>query len=247
MTFQNVRYGERFIAKTAHILAEEGVSLTVGYDFGIYRSLVRKSRPKQGIGAPFDPDLHDLGRGNAFWVIGRNADGDIMHTQALRLLDTGQQTVAEYFTDHFREFPPAGVDLNLSRSRYRVGPGATRMKGTIAYYGEFWIDPSNERYRGSGLSCFLSRYGFWEAIQHWDPDHVVAFLAKSVVFKGWAARAGWIHAEPGALQWALQGRNKCVEGYLGYVHRDDLPYLLDTPLDDIEPAAAPKTAPRRAA
>jgi len=44
-------------------------------------------------------------------------------------------------------------------------------------------------------------------LQHWDPDHIVAFMVKAVAYKGLAERTGWMHTEPGALNWYLRGND----------------------------------------
>jgi hypothetical protein len=229
MLIHNMTCGERFVSSTASVLEHHGIGITLGYDFDEYRKLMGEARPDHCVGAPFDPDLHDLNDKNAFWMIGQNRHGEIMHTQTLRTLDIGQRTVGDYFLDQFRDFPPPGVPIDMQRSQYRVGPGANRMKGQVAYHGEFWIGGEPGEYRGSGLSSILSRLGFWEALQRWDLDHIVAFMAQAVAFKGLVERAGWMHTDPGALQWYLKEKDTPIDGFMAYLHREDIHFLLDLP------------------
>lgn len=238
MTFHNMQYGERFISATTSLLKQKGITVIVGHDFDVYRDLLAQARPDHTIGAPFDPSLHRLHKNNALWMMARDANGVLMHTQALRMLDGHYPTVADYFLNKFRDFPPSGVPIDLARSRYRAGPGAKRMQGRTAYHGEFWMGGAPGEYRGSGLSSIFSRLGFWEAMQLWDPDHIVAFMAQAVAFKGLVERTGWMHTDPGALQWYLDGNDKPIEGFLAYLHREDLHYLLDIPLLPAIPQAA---------
>lgn len=238
MTLHSFQFGERFVSNSLGHLQRYGVNLTIGYDFAEYRDVLKAARPDHELGAPFDPNIHDLNKHNAFWMIGTNRDGDIMHTQAIRMLDLAGQCVSDYFLKRFSEFPPSGVDIDLNRSRYRAGPGAMRMSGNVAYHGEFWMGGAPGEYRGTGISSVLSRYGFWEAMQHYDPDHIVAFMAQAVAFKGLAERTGWMHTEPGALRWFPEGRDTPIEGFMAYLHREDLHYLLDIPLSDVIRKAA---------
>jgi len=232
MSFQSIDYRERFIASRAKILGDFGINLLIGSDFSEYRHLLSKARSDHEIGAPFDPELHSLDASNAVWIMGETTDGRLVHTQALRLLEIGSGTLSDYLLSRFVDFPPSGVELDWGKCKYRPGPGAMRMGGQIAYHGEFWIDGSNEAYRGTGLSSVFSRCGYWEAMQRWDPDHIFAFMAKPVAFKGLAERAGWMHTEPGALRWVMKGHDTALEGFLAYLHRYDLEYLLDVPLND---------------
>lgn len=238
MTLISMQTGDRFVASSAEIFQRYGVTLRIGYDFDEYRELLKEARPDHILGAPFDPNLHTMNAENALWITGRNVEGELIHTQALRILDMGGRSVGDYFTKDFREFPPSGVNLDLERSRYRAGPGAMRMRGKTAYHGEFWIGGGKGQYRGMGLSCVLGRYGFWEAMQHWDPDNIVAFMVKAVAFKGLAERTGWMHTEPGALRWFLRGNDVPVEGFMAYMHREDLRYVLELPLADLIVKAA---------
>jgi hypothetical protein len=230
--------GDRFVATSAEIFQRYGLTLEVGHDFGAYCDMLAQVRPDHKLGAPYDPERHSLDAKTAFWIVGRTAAGDIVHTQALRMLNLNAMSVGEYFTTHFREFPPSVPDLDLNRSRFRAGPGAKRMHGTVAYHGEFWIAPGADSLRGQGMSCVLGRYGFWQAIQHWDPDHIIAFMTKAIAFKGLAERTGWMHTQPSALRWFLKGNDVPIEGFMAYMDREDLHYVLELPLADLVALAA---------
>lgn len=238
MTLVTMQTGDRFVANSAEIFRTYGISLEIGYDFEEYRQLLKEARPDHELGAPYDPKIQHLTKDNAFWIIGRNNSGEIQHTQALRMLDMNGASVGEYFTNRFREFPPSVPELDLPRSRFRAGPGAKLMRGSVAYHGEFWIAPGADSLRGQGMSCVLGRYGFFEAIKHWDPDHIVAFMAKGIAFKGLAERTGWMHTQPGALRWFLKGNNVPIEGFMAYMDREDLHYVLELPLKDLVALAA---------
>ena len=229
MMIHNMSYGERFVSSTASVLEKHGIGITLGSDFDEYRSQLLAARSDHAVGAPFDPKLHDLNETNAIWMIGRNRQGEIMHTQAIRLLDLGRGTLGDYFLKQFRDFPPPGLPIDMQRSQYRMGPGANRMKGQVAYHGEFWIGGTPGEYRGSGLSTVLCRLGFWEAFQRWELDHMVGFMAQTVAFKGWVERAGWMHTDPSALRWFLKGQDNPIEGFLAYLHREDFHFLLNVP------------------
>lgn len=238
MTLLTMQTGERFIASSSDIFNEYGLSLEVGYDFETYRNHLAVARPDHTLGAPFDPKLQNMNSDNAFWIVGRNVDGDIVHTQTLRLLQLQDMTVGEYLAANFRSFPPSDVDLDLLRSRYRAGPGARHMRGRVAYHGEFWIGGARGELRGQGVSCVLARYGFWEAIQHWDPDHIIAFILKPVAFKGLVERAGWMHTDPCALRWFERGNDIPMETFMAYMHREDLHFILELPLRELFAMAA---------
>ncbi len=238
MTLLTMNAGDRFVANSAEVFQRHGVILEVGYDFEVYRTLLKEARPDHILGAPFDPEIHELTAQNALWIVGRSAGGEIMHTQALRMLDLNGASVGEYFTSKFREFPPSGVDLDLDRSRFRAGPAAKKMHGTCAYQGEYWIAPGNHGLRGRSLSYVLGRFAFVQAMQHWDPDHIMAFMVKATAMRGLAEQGGYMHTQPGALRWYLTGNDTPVEGFLIHMDREDLHYVLDLPLAELTALAA---------
>lgn len=230
MTFHNMQFGERFVASSLRLFAAHGLTLRVGYDFDQYKDLLKTARPGHSIGVPFDPDLHDFSDGSAFWIVATDAQNTVVHTQTLRLLDVTGISLADHLSAHFTDFPPPSIALDLDKSHYRAGPGAQRMTGRIAYHGEFWIGGAPGQFRSSGLSTVLCRYGFWMAIQHWDPDHMFAFMLNTVAHKGLAARTGWMHTDPAALQWYPRDTPSPIETVLAYLHRGDIEYLLDLPI-----------------
>ena len=229
MTIQNMNDGAQFIATSRDILLQNRISVSVGSNFYEYRRILATERPQQVLGAPFNPDVHNLNSGNAFWLVGRDSEGELMHTQAARLIDLKKQNLSRYMLKKFREFPPAIPDLDLQRSRYRAGPGANRITGRVIYHGEVWMGDEPGRYRGTGLSTVLARSGLLVAMQRWNPDYIFGFMAQTVAFKGFAERMGYFHNEPGALRWYRQGVDKPLEGFLTYLSNEDTRYLLDMP------------------
>lgn len=230
MTFQNMHMGERFVASSLRLFAAHDLTLRVGYDFNQYRALLSDARPDHTVGVPFDPDLNDFSDGSAFWIVAMDPAGVVMHSQALRLIDVTGSTLASHLKANFTDFPPPSIPLDLDRSCYQAGPGAQRMTGRMAYHGEFWISDRDGAYRGSALSTVLARYGFWMATQHWDPDYIFAFILNAVHYKGLAARTGWMHTDPAALQWYPRDGRPPFETVMAYLHRDDIDYLLTLPI-----------------
>jgi hypothetical protein len=238
MTLLTLRSDERFVANSTEVFQYYGVEMEVGYDFEVYRDILSIARPDQAISRPFDPDFYDLNAGNALWMLGRTANGEIVHTQALRMLNLNGQTIADYFAKDFRNFPPPVPGLDEKRSRFRAGPYAKRSRGRVCYDGEFWIKPGDASLRGQGLSSILGRYAFFQAMQHWDPDHMVAFMAKQVACKGFPQRLGWMHSQPGAVRWFRHGSDDPMEGFMTFMSREDMHYVLELPLQDYVALAA---------
>ena len=137
----------------------------------------------------------------------------------------------------FRSPPPIpGVDLE--RSRYRASPGAHRITGETVYHGEVWMAPDEGQYRGTGLSSVLTRAGLLEAVTRWNPDWIFGFMLRAVAFKGFSERVGYMHTEPGALKWAVHGREQLLEAFMVYLSSEDARFMLDIPVEELVSQAA---------
>jgi hypothetical protein len=229
---------DRFDASSQGILDRFGIHLSYGHDFDEYRNLVAKARPDHQVGDPFNPELHRLGKDNAVWVVGWDYEGRIMHTQALRLLPTGNKPLATYFRRRFRDFSPTGLDIDFQRSRYWPGPGAKRILGRVVYSGETWVGGQPGQFRGTGLSSILGRHALLVAMRQLDADYVVGFMTKPVAYKGFCLRMGFMHAEPMALRWYVKGQPDALEGVMVYASEEDMRFVLDLPSIEMEPLAA---------
>lgn len=238
MAIHGFKAEDRFEAVSADILDKFGVTLTIGTDFDEYRAYVAQARPDHRIGDPCDSQKHDMRPGKACWIVGHDREGRIMHLQVLRVLPTGHLSVGEYFRQRFHEFSPSELDVDFVRSRYRAGPGAKRMSGTVVYSGETWVGGEPGQYRGTGISSVLGRFALLTAIKEFGADYVVGFMTRPVAYKGFCLRMGFMHAEPMALRWFIQGQPDALEGVMVYMSDEDIRFMLDLPATELEAMAA---------
>lgn len=229
---------DRFEATSSSIFKKYGIRLTFGHDFEDYMSIAAKARPNHVVGDPFNPAYHGLNKDNSIWIVGRDGQGRIMHTQAMKLLPVGNGSVADYFLTHFHGFSPSEMDIDYERSRYRAGPGAKRIKGRVAYSGETWIGGEPGQFRGAGLSTVLGRYALLSCIRDLQADYVVGFMTKPVAYKGFCLRMGFMHAEPLALRWYVKNEPDAMEGVMVYMSDEDIRFTLDLPSSEIDAIAA---------
>ena len=238
MTIQFPQDAAPFIATSRNVLRSHGVEVTIGSDFEEYSQIISKERKVQNLGAPFNYELHDLSKKNAFWLTGRNKEGELIHTQAAKKVPLGGKTLANHLLGRFREFPPPIPGVNLERSRFRATPGSHRIVGNVVYHGEVWMAPEKGKYRGSGLSTVLARTGLLEVTRRWDPDFMFGFMLRTVAFKGFSERMGYMHNEPNALKWQIAGRDVPIEAFLTWLSQEDARFLLDIPVEDLVMEAA---------
>ncbi|MFY0680854.1 MAG: hypothetical protein JXR13_09805 [Thalassovita sp.] len=230
MTIQDVFDGSRYLSETINVLKSHHLDVTVGDDFEEYARIVEKGRPEQPLGPPFDPQRQFLPKARGIWAVGRNPKGEVVHTQAMRLLDLYDQTLARYMSARFGEFPPGGVGINLEDSWFRPGPGAKEITGRAVYHGEMWLK-DDSAYRGRGLIDVLSRFAFLTSMLHWQPDYLFGFMLRSIARRGLADREGYMHTDPYCLSWQIDGRNEPIDCNMVWMAVEDLRHVMHVPLD----------------
>ncbi|CUH66360.1 hypothetical protein TG4357_02392 [Thalassovita gelatinovora] len=235
MTIQDVYDGSRYLTETLNTLKSHHLHIEVGDDFETYAQIVKAGRPEQPLGPPFDPEKQFLPAARGVWIIGRNAKGDLVHTQAMRLLDLYDQTLARFLRSRFGEFPPGGMRIDGDGSWFRSGPGADKITGRTVYHGEMWMkdDPA---YRGRGLIDQLARFSFLTAMLHWQPDFVFGFILRSVARRGLAEREGYMHCDPYCLSWKVEGRNEPLDCNMVWMAMEDLRHVMHVPMKQMVPA-----------
>ena len=238
MTIQFPQDAAPFIATSRQILRSYGIEVTIGSDFDEYAAIIEQERSFQGLGLPFDPTAFPLPSEESFWLIGRNSEGALIHTQAAKRVHMSGKNLAGYMLKSFRDFPPPLPGVDLERSRFRATPGSHHIFGHVVYHGEVWMAPEEGHYRGTGLSTVLARTGLLEIMRRWNPDFIFGLMARQVAFKGFAERMGYFHNEPGVVNWEVEGFDKPLEGFLTWLSEEDAKFLLDIPVENLVTLAA---------
>ncbi|HHS93794.1 MAG TPA: hypothetical protein ENK63_00410 [Rhodobacterales bacterium] len=213
-------------------LAETGIILETGTDFRFFKRVIASLPNKNQLGPRFDPDNKTFDPNGAFWIIGRDPDGRVVHTQALCLENLRGMSLARYLEDEFTTFFPYTPDPK--RTKYFAGPSSHVIRGTTCYHGELWLLGGNNRFRGMGLAAPLVRLAILTAMEIWDPDYIFGFVRVEVITKGLAARAGFLHMEPDSLIWSKQGEQQVNKAWMTWLGREDLIHLLNMTAMDME-------------
>jgi len=54
-----------------------------------------------------------------------------------------------------------------------------------------------------------------------------------MIFKGLAERLGYMHSEPASIRWRLNNKDWPLEGFMVWMARDDLKFMMTIPLIDL--------------
>jgi hypothetical protein len=144
---------------------------------------------------------------NAFCIIGRNAVGDVVATQAARLYDWTETTLmAEAAT--LRLFYPKPGEMAHGGERCIItAPAAASISGRVAFTGAAWYRPD---YRGRDLATVLPRIARAYAFAKWHTDFNVTFIADRLVETGLPRRCGYTN-----VQFAVELENFAIGRYRG--------------------------------
>jgi len=227
MSIHNTFEGAQFIAETADIAKETGVSLQIGTCFAEYGKLVSTHLPEHLVGQPFDHSQNNFTPDSGFWIAGWNKSGVLVHKQAVRIIEMAGRTMADYMAQSYTQYLPKDFDLDRVNSYYNPGPAARRIKGNVCYHGDLWLSSD---YRGTGLVNVLARFALATALLRWAPDYVMGFMERPLAFRGLGEREGYMHSEPGAMYLHRNHSDQVMEGVMVWMAREDMSHLLTIPL-----------------
>lgn len=208
-----------------HAAAARGVSLSVSEDFRAFGELSRTLAGRGSLSPMFDPAYSALDEERAFWVVGRDRAGAVVHLQAFRL-DWIESSLSETFADWLVPlYRSTGDDPRPAAGGLSPSPLANRIAGRVAYHGELWIRPSAARGM-IGLSDLLPRFGLIEAYLRWQPDWLYGFVSERKACRGLPIRWGYTICQPGVLCWDQPLRDCPLVEWLAAASRADIEHLV---------------------
>ena len=192
-----IDYGPRDVLSRLFLKADtDARALGIELSFAPPETLVELNRQNRDSWRPlvpiFDSNVGGFNAENGFVLVGRNAAGEIVLTQAARLYTLTSCNFKEE-TESLRLFY---ADPERSKGPTETCtiscPSAEKITGRVTYTGGVWYRPD---YRKLGLTSVIGRaakaYGFTK----WYTDVTLTLMIEDVFAAGTARRAGFPHAE----------------------------------------------------
>jgi len=225
MANQDELVANELLSSLTEFFAMKGINLEIGSDFSVYKNLLLEQPKRHYIGPKFTTSKNQLDEENAFWLIGRDPEGDIIHSQAVRTIELDGKCLADHMSEKVGEYSSFGhPEFNL---QYSAGPYASDITGTVCYTGELWLKMNKSNLGSSGLVALLSRMAMALSVEKWSPDVYFAFMDSKNVLRGLAARCGFMHMEPASIKWSVPETKSNHEAWTTWVTNTDIQYLLD--------------------
>lgn len=175
-----------------------GIRIEIGDDFSEYRRLRSTLEGRSPLYPMFDVSCSYIDRSNAFWVCGFNQQGELVHTQAIRLLDLSGVSLREHLREHRHKYITPNTTPDPDRTFYSRPQALKTITGKVCYHGDFWLKANGlGGPRSQGLTPLLSRIVFELSLRAWAPHYVFALVPRVLAQKGAHLRYGYIHCEPG--------------------------------------------------
>lgn len=226
MTILNPIQEAGYVARITEIAKSVGIDLQVGDDFTDYAEVIFEERPEQVLGDPFNCAAQYIKPGSGFYIIGRNQDGELVHTQAMKQVSLRGHDLGGFLEQNYMDFPPPWDDIDETGSGARPGPSARSIRGNVVYHGDLWLK-SGPEYRGTGIVGALTRLAMSVAWARYTPDYIFGFIAAGHSLKGLAEREGYMHCEPNALTWKTRSGDKNMNAFMVHNSRQDIEFLME--------------------
>ncbi len=214
------------VSRIMRELEDAGIRIEIGDDFSEYRLLRNSQTGRGGLYPMFDVSCSYVDSSNAFWICGFNDQDELIHTQAIRLLDLSNTTLEQHMNVHRHKYITPDTTPDPDLTFYSRPQALKTITGQVAYHGDFWLRAHGlGGPRSQGLTPLLSRTIFELALRAWSPDYVFALVPKQLAAKGAHLRYGYIHCEPGV--WHGPDNQITDEDWLIWMSTRDITNFLD--------------------
>lgn len=228
------------VADIVSALNELGISVQTGSDFVAYRLLRKQQSHSRPIYPMFDVGCSFIDGSNGLWIAGWDEQGDLVHTQAMRLIELGPADLRAHMRDHRLKYVTPGAVEEPEFAAFHADGGLDTVRGRVCYHGEFWLAQNARGSSGSGAVALLSRLAFELAHAIWAPDYVFGFVAAPHALNGTPARHGYFHGVPGT--WRARDGGVFAEEWLVWMSANDITACLRTPFDMASKVISARTA-----
>ena len=189
----------RFLIEAEARARASGITLSIGTLDDLLAVNAANSDSWLPLVGVFDPRNGGVSSANSFAILGRNAQGEIVATNAARLYSWPDSSFFDEITS-LRLFYSDVERMRRAGESCEVTAQSTRMvTGQVVYSGAAWCRPD---VRGRRLSTILPRMTKAIAFGYWNPEFVVSLMTKSVHSHGFLKMLGYTH-----IDWKVEWRN----------------------------------------
>ena len=140
----------RFIDLQRRYVEEAGVFVRECHDVAMFQQICEDLQGKGYLSEPFHPEFMDIIPANALLMVGENADGAVVHVQAMRRDDLNGCSLADFWMRNLKRIHNGEIgEVHC--------PAAQMITGQVIYHGEMWVDPNLRKFKLAATRTQLSR------------------------------------------------------------------------------------------
>lgn len=222
----NALKASRYVSQRVMEAEAHGISLELLSDFDHLREVVNSTEGRAPLTPIFDSLVSDISSENGFWILGRGADGTVLHVQAIRRDVIRGESLAEHLAARGAWFMSAHIPAIPAASDYAACRYVRAMQGVVCHHGEVWLNPAGQ-VRGKGMAVCLPRLGLALALMRWQPDYIYGFVHPDLVLKGIPARYGYTHFHPHGIRWRRKDGQGTLDEFITWMTLDDMRDLIE--------------------
>ena len=185
----------RFFLKAYCAARDRGVTLS----FASFEDLARVNAANRQTWFPlfpaFDPVLGGANPDNGVCLLGRNAQGEVVATQAGRLFDWRATTFYDEATSLRLLYQHPQYQKRPLETCIVTAPSAKKITGYVLFSGAAWY---RRDYRGKSLVAILPRICRAYAFTRWAMDYTISMMSEAVIKGGIPNRNGFSD-----IEWAV--------------------------------------------
>jgi hypothetical protein len=214
----------KIVAQLEASLLELGYTTNVSSDMRELNEYVQRSR-----GRPAAP-MHnfqacDFSNERAFWVSIEDRSGITSGIQSFRC-DQIETSLADWCLPYMIGIYMRCRELMIpTQMRSPKDSIAERLKGSLVYQGELWVDRQTKNRK---VFEYFTRLGLLLTMMKWNPDAIWALIDEQVALHGHPNRVGYTTVEKGFLRWEWKSEGVSPVEYLVVIERSGLEQMIDS-------------------
>ncbi|MEY9981559.1 hypothetical protein ABH995_000896 [Bradyrhizobium yuanmingense] len=214
----------RFLRVYDDAAVQQGIKLSIGFDFEEYVSITRALPTKKPTYPNFRPDRSPIKLGEGYWMIGLDKNNEVALVEAARLYNLSQSNFAAHLVSLRAFYAEPSIHAHPQDRCTCTAPSAKKITGKVAYHGDFWL---RKDFRGRGIPKIMAAVLRGISFAMWAPDFVVGLAEPWLLEKGVLAQYGHAHHEPGGSILHLVEENIADNDLLVWMTGDELKALVD--------------------
>jgi hypothetical protein len=188
----------RFFLKADAAARARGVTLSLTTLDELMEVNRRNTATWHSLVSTFDPVRGGATAETGFAILGRDAQGEVVATQAARFFDWSHSNLRDEVTSLRMYYADPKASARADERAVISAPSAPKLGGRVLFTGGAWY---RKDYRGKLLSMIMPRIGRTIAYTRWKIDYAVGMMADGVVAGGLAQRCGFTNVEDGINVW----------------------------------------------